>query len=784
MTGGAGHMQSIHLGDHAGQKQARRGRRKVTRCALQMNRGLIVSGVFLLVGIFFLACVLQRPLGSPSQARFLASSGSTAGNVGADSFAGAPSVVTAQPTLDQVDNSVFSRPPHSAGEANNIVLSMLLCCYLFSIALMLAALVLDSSERKRRRERAMVPEESLPCAIAEQYSMDELYLGLRCSQDFAYRSKRMTLGSFFIHYLRALPGALVRQHLWLSFVVRALPTFSRTKRGLLIVFQVHVCMLAAGIYINVVEHDLPPPSYAITSCSDSSSCFPTFPLALIFAVISYPVFRFAVYEQLRLTCFSSQTHAPAPETFPLDVRKFAYIEPKSATESFFCLRNRHERMQSMSAQARTLVHRLMRALWDSIHPSISSFRFYSPTTSCWILSGIAGFILLTLIYISVFTLYLRAAAAQQWVALTLFAFVLMNVFCDPMWIFFREVLWCAFVADLSQNWCFTAHALAHNVQYRDVSRQVENTFFRTMRTVGASRIQNWWRRRSEWDFAKQEETAAIVKIQAKRKQMLIQRQYEKNRRWCLKLELLECSELLEVELGVQMSPFVRFQCDTGNPNKYQSAVAWNENQFPKFNDTFWFDIKDSNAMDVTVWSKDLSKDEFVGRANFDFESLKANEKNSVHYLKLPLYDVQIGEKTGVKDKGNVEHRGYVSLRLVFLDPMKDICGNKGDLTWMMPKHRMALAMGKLGGDVKMGKMLGRINAVRTVAAAVGPMPSLPPPKPPVRPGDARLPGRADLSARPNDRVSLTPEERRRGIQAPAVQVDLPNAMPHPPESLR
>jgi len=259
------------------------------------------------------------------------------------------------------------------------------------------------------------------------------------------------------------------------------------------------------------------------------------------------------------------------------------------------------------------------------------------------------------------------------------------------------------VSAIAQNWGFSAHALSASLRYKDVVRQVNHLFFEVVRTVASMRIQRWWRAVLDMYKAIHEQTAGAIKIQAMRKKMIQQRQYVKNRMWCMKIDIHGCEALQEVELGEMMSPFVRLQCDIGNPTVMQTKEAWNQHQNPKFNAHFYVDIKDSKAMYVTVWSKDLSQEEFVGRGYFEFDDLKASHKVLGQRLKLPLYDIQIGE---TPSKG-CKLMGYCLLKVTFLDPLKEQCG---DNKWMLPTHRMQFALSKVGGRLRVGQMLGAFSA--------------------------------------------------------------------------
>jgi hypothetical protein len=684
------------------------------------------------------------------------------------------SSATSEPTVDEVNNPFFSRVPNSEGQAEPSVYYAVAGLYGLCACLMLVAWNLDYAEKRRRKERAIVPEESVPCAIAEQYYLDEQFVALRSSQDFSHRKRRMTFCSFLLHYMKRFPGALSRQHLCLSFMVRAIPTFTRAKRGMLIIFQLHICLAISALLFNYLEHSEPMGKYEMLSCSgaSSSSCVATLPLAIQAAIVIYPIFRFVGFRQMRFTCFVSQNH-PSSSRFPLNVRKFAFIPPKSLKESLLCMRNAYERRQAAVIHARSLVHRFVHILWNGTQPSIKDLRFYSPLGSWIIFLCMVGFMVFTLIYITSYTAYLESDVVFHWVAFALTMFFFSIFFLEPISIFSTEILWSSLVSVIAQHWGFSAHALSASLRYKDVVRQVNHLFFEVVRTVASMRIQRWWRAVLDMYKAIHEQTASAIKIQAMRKKMIQQKKYVKNRMWCMRLDIQGCEALEEVELGEMMSPFVRLQCDIGNPTLMQTKEAWNAHQNPKFHEHFYVDIKESKAMYVTVWSKDLSREEFVGRGYFEFDDMKVGLRTGGQKLKLPLFNIQIGEKPSEDCK----LCGYCLLKVSFLDPLKEQCG---DNKWMLPKHRMQFALSKVGGRLRVGQMLGAFSAPGKVSmkqlislknqdqegaaeegAAVPPSggsgrPAAPPPGPP----GAAAPGRNPLPPPPGgpgaSQMSATP----------------------------
>jgi len=617
------------------------------------------------------------------------------------------------PTIDEVDNVILSRPPHSLQETSSIVYASTAALYMLCAIILLVAANLDASERRRRRARAIVPEESVPCAIAEQYFLDEHLVNMRSSQDLEIRKQRKGFFSFLLHYGVLYPDILARQHLFVSLLVQAVPTFTRTKRGILIVIQLHLCMLTAAFAYNVLEHDKPNGVYEMLSCSGelaTKTCTATLPMSLLAGVVAYPVFRFVACRQMRLTCFASQSH-PSSSQFPLNVRKFARIPAKSAWESVFCMRNAHERRQVQVLQQRSFAHRVMQMLWRTIQPSAKDLRFYSVFTSWCILLAMLTFIGLTLFYVIMFTAYLDDEVVYHWLAWTLTMFFSSIFVLEPLQIFFVEVFWCALVANFAQRWSFGAHALAGTTRYKDQIRTVDQLFIKDVRAVAATRVQRWWVAVLDMYRAINEQTSATVNFQAISKKNIHHTKYTKERKWCLKLEVQDCYDLEQVHDADLMSPFIKLQCDVGNPHVQQTKVAWDDHKRASFNEHFFVDIKEAQSMYVSVWSKTPSADEFIGRGYFEFSELKNSVRNKAdgQDIKVTLHDIEHGEARSRMKKA----RGTVNLHVKFLDPAQERTCDDGDAeetSWMLPKHRMQFALSKMGGRIKVSKMLGGLGA--------------------------------------------------------------------------
>lgn len=594
--------------------------------------------------------------------------------------------------------------------------------YVLCAIVVLVAANLDSSERKRRRARAIVPEESVPCAIAEQYYLDEYLVNLRSSQDFEARKSRKGFFTFLVHYGTLFPDMLSRQHLCFSILVQAVPTFTRVKRAILVVVQLHVCMLTAAVALNVLEHDKPNAKYELLTCSGqltTSTCTSTLPLSLLAAAVGYPAFSFLACRQMRLTCFSSQHH-PSSSAFPLNVRKFARIPPKSPFESICCMRNQYERRQVAMLGLRSVAHRVVMMLWRSTQPSAKDLRFYSVFTSWCILLTMIAFNVFTLFYIISYAAFLQEEVVYHWLVWTLTMFFSSVFIFEPMQIMFVEVFWCALIANLAQRWNFGAHALAGTTRFKDVVRTCEQKFIKDIRICAATRIQRWWLAVLDMYRAINEHTAVQPNFQAIKGKTVGAKKYIKERKWCLKVEVQECYDLEQVQLEDLMSPFVKLQCDIGNPTALQTKVMWDAHKKAKFNEVFFIDVKESQALYLSMWSKTPTSDEFIGRGYFDFKSVKLADRDRPQgqELTIPLHDIEHGEhRTRMK-----KQRGFINIRVKFLDPAAELTVDENssldETEWMLPKHRMQFALTKMGGRMPLSKMLGGLGAPMLQPVAV------------------------------------------------------------------
>lgn len=403
-----------------------------------------------------------------------------------------------------------------------------------------------------------------------------------------------------------------------------------------------------------------------------------------------------------MTCLTSQKH-PSSSRFPLAVRKFGQVDGKSSFQSFLCMRNAHERYQARIINGRSRAHRFVSLLHQTTQSSAFTLRFYSQLFSCLLLCLLLAIIGVTLAYVLSYTAYLGEAAVYHWLVWTLTMFFVCILIFEPLLLLWTEVIWCSIIESWAQNWGFGVSALSATAKYKLAAASVDAGFVGELRKLGADRVQRWWRAVLDTKRAIQDQTAAAIKIQAMRKKMIHQKKYVKERKWCMVVDVKDCGDLAEVQLTELMSPFLRLQCDTGNPTVMQTKVLWDLGQFVRIDESFFVDIKESNGLYVSVWSKGLKGEEFVGRGYFEFSEFKNGEKGQEgqgHNLKLALHDIQHGEIPRPTNKS----LGYVNLRIRFLDPLKEskeISDNGEAPDWMLPKHQVMFQMGQMGGQLKM-----------------------------------------------------------------------------------
>mmetsp|Transcript_30103 Transcript_30103/g.79327 ORF Transcript_30103/g.79327 Transcript_30103/m.79327 type:complete len:1187 (-) Transcript_30103:141-3701(-) len=635
----------------------------------------------------------------------------------------------AEPTLDEVDSVLFSRPPYSEQSRSMLVYYSVSGMYVLCALILLIGANLDAAERRRRLARAIVPQEfvshrffccrvtmpqeNVPCEITEQYYLDGRLLALRSADEVAGRKQRIGLLGYILRNAGDFMEVLLREHLAFSFLPKAIPTFTRVKRAGLMVVQLHLCMLIGAMVFNIREHTAPMGRYEVLTCGSAlaTDCFATAPAAFLAAIVACPLFRFAVFQHTRLTCFVSQSH-PSTSHFPLGMRKFASLAPRSLFESLLCMRNGYERQKARVAQSRSLVHRAVHVLWQTTRSSIRDLRFYSPVVSWLLSSAMLAFVGGAAAYVLLFTVFLKDVVVYHWLVWISVMLASWVIVLEPLLLFWTQVLWCSLVEATAQRWGYGSHALAATTKYKDIVREVDEVVVAGLRNVASVRIQRWWLGMLDMHRHINEQTAAAIKIQSVRKKMSQKKKFLKERKWCMRVDVLDCGDFEEVFGMEEMSPFIRLKCDVGNPNVSETKIAWNVGPSATFNETFFVDIKESNAMHVEAWCKGLTMEEFVGRGSFDFNSLKSKEENADwpdgHTLKIELWKGGPQEHSP-RPRGSMA--GHVNLRVTFLDPLKEQCGSDGQEDWMLPKNRMKFALSKMGpgGRLKVGKMLGSLT---------------------------------------------------------------------------
>lgn len=610
------------------------------------------------------------------------------------------------PSLDVEENVLFSQVE---ARTSSTVVYFVVAIYVGCALLLVVAVNLDYAERHFRRQRALVPEESVPCQLVEQYNLTEQTAMLR-RQEWPYRKKRMRLCDFALERLTEFLEHLTRQHTLLSFTARAIPSFTRLKRAYVMIVHLHICMLTAALTLNVLEFEKPQGKYEIFSCDGqpvTSNCTATLPWSVLSALVLYPIFRFLVHRQVRFSCCGSQGHPRSKGT--LDVRKFASVPAKSVWEAVCCMRSLRERREAEVLACRSRAHRVVTFLSRATNASIDDLRFHDVAVSWCVITVNFVTVTFTLFYVLCFTAYLSDTVVYHWAAWVLVMFSSATFVLEPVSVFWWSVVWSTVVSTLAQRWGIGVFAQTCDHRWRDVDRRFASTFLRKARLCAVTRVQRWWRAVLDLNAMMDEQQHAAVRIQALGRKAKQQKLYTMERRWCLKVTVLDCEELAPVELMDVMSPFVRLQCDVGNPYVRRTDVHWDSGNTAVFNETFFFDVKEARKLYVSAWSQGLMSEEFVGRAFIDIENLKRNTgKVGLSDVQLTLRDIVHGDSCAGSG-GMSSSRGRVNLQVSLLDPLKDACGGEGN-DWMMPKHRMQLALSQVGGHVRLGRVLGSLPA--------------------------------------------------------------------------
>mmetsp|Transcript_44880 Transcript_44880/g.120152 ORF Transcript_44880/g.120152 Transcript_44880/m.120152 type:complete len:872 (+) Transcript_44880:42-2657(+) len=627
---------------------------------------------------------------------------------------------------------MFSHPPYDSLRINQTVYFSLCSIYAFCAFTLIVGCNFDSHETRRRVARGIVPRElipvgfgrcswlvpqySVPSEVSEQYYIDEKLLQSRSADSLARRLEKRSLLGYLWWYVTQFPEVVSKEHLALSVLVSAIPAFSRLKRCFLIVLHLHICMLAGALLINYRENRNPYGVYEVFSCKPGGEdCMTTVPLAVAAAAAFVPAFRILFRTPLRLTCLVPLGH-PCTSQFPLGPRKFAATPGRSAWDVLLCRRTPREQEVRRVELQRSLARRVLRLLWRATLPSVNCRHFYGVALSWLVLLFQVALAAAAALYVLTFTLYLEDAAVYHWLVWTITMHFSAILLIEPLWIFSIEVIWRAVVADVAQHWGIGDHALASSTRYRRVVEEVELRVLRKLRVAGAIRIQRWWAAVLEMHIAIHQQNAVAIKVQARVRRNAQLTRYIKERKWCLKVDVLDATDLHIVTPNGLQSPLVCLQCEGVNPRTMTTKVSWNTGSCGTFNETFLIDILDSRSLYVSVWSKDVNREDFIGRGCFDFDGLRSGRKGSTdtHLLRVDLFDIQHGQPLPHEGKP----LGHVKLRVHFLDPLVDACGEDGQTDWMLPSNRMQFSQAKHGegGRLDAARLLGTlVPASETVA---------------------------------------------------------------------
>lgn len=638
---------------------------------------------------------------------------------------GASVTDTQELAIDELDRWMFSRPPYDSLQSNQTVYFSLVGIYALCAFTLIVGYNLDSNETRRRVARGIVPRElmpvglgfcnwlvplhSVPSEVSEQYYIDEKLLQLRGADSLARRLTKRGLWSYLWWYAKQFPENVSKEHLALSVFVCTIPAFSRLKRCFLIVLHFHICMLVGALVINYRENRNTYGTYEVFSCKPGSAdCMTTIPLAVAAAAAFVPVFRVFFHAPLRLTCLVPLGH-PCTSQFPLGRRKFAATPRRSVWDFLLCRRTAREQDVRRVEYQRSLARRVLRLLWRATLPSVNCRHFYGMWLSLFILLCATALAAAAALYVLTFTLYLENAAVYHWLAWTITMHFSAILLIEPVWIFSIQVLWRAVVADVSQYWGIGANALASSTRYRRVVEEVELSVLHKLRVIGTIRIQRWWAAVLEMHVAIHQQNAVAIKVQARAKRNAQLNRYIKERKWCLKVDVLDATDLNVVVANGLQSPLVCLQCEGVNPRTMKTKVSWNTGSCGTFNETFHIDILDSRSLYVSVWSQDVNREDFIGRGCFDFDALKSGRKGDtdVHLLRVDLFDIQHGQPLPQEGKP----LGHVKLRVQFLDPLVHPCGEDGQTDWMLPSNRMQFSQAKHGEG-------GRLDAARLLGSLV------------------------------------------------------------------
>ncbi|CEL92222.1 unnamed protein product [Vitrella brassicaformis CCMP3155] len=502
--------------------------------------------------------------------------------------------------------------------------------------------------------------------------------------------KPISSSGYFSIQLKSFLSFFLNHHLFLSLFSASLPAFSRIKRTFYACWVLHMCCLLAGIVVNYHELSL--------DSGESHDMLATVQGSVYAAIVLYPFYRYFLYL-LRHTYYHELNPLFRPEFPPLNIRKFAHIPDKTFLEWVLCMRNAHERRLVWVFQQRGLSHRFWTVLWRSIRSTLtgSIYKRYGRLTSFLLLLTLLISAGLATAYLLEVTGRLPSDVIQYWAVGLVTVFVVLVFVLEPLSLFFWHVIYTSWVraGARKHQFAYCGRELVGLPQNIELAKVADNNVFKRAEEVAARRLQRLWRSKSASWVDRGEKVRSVTKIQAARRRTIAQRKYARDRLWHMDIEVFACKKLRMVALEGLMNPFVRFACDKGNPETYETDVDWEANQNPKFkaNNRFKIDIKDAALLWVSVWNRTIHTDDFIGRATLVFDEYKSKKQRTTD-LWIPLYDRIQEDPSAVTDKaserplGNLS--GEVHIRFTFKDPLKEDCG---DDSWMLPKHKILLQKG-------------------------------------------------------------------------------------------
>eukprot|EP00928_Gymnodinium_smaydae_P054870 TRINITY_DN38567_c0_g1_i1.p1 TRINITY_DN38567_c0_g1~~TRINITY_DN38567_c0_g1_i1.p1 ORF type:complete len:739 (-),score=84.91 TRINITY_DN38567_c0_g1_i1:320-2536(-) len=588
--------------------------------------------------------------------------------------------------------ALFSLPPSSSNRRSIDFMYIMGGLYGACALLLLAALLADRALR-RRLPWAL---RSLPGALAV-----ESELGRRrreTLEDASSGVERSSFLRFLRRFMRGYGQALLQHHLLLSTCARTIPTFSRSSRAVATILQLHLCILTAAMWVNVLEHTKPQGRYVMGDASTcDGTCEDTRHWIAISAIVMTPLFRFVILRRLRFACLLPHGHA-CSSPFPLHIQKFASkpIRSRGRSSSF-------QRKASAPTEPKSFFSPLVRYLWYSTQPFVDAKQFHSSFSSTAILF-LAYFIILgAAAYCIMFTAFLPSDSLHHCFTWGAVMFALSVCIFEPVIIFWTTIVWPALVQFLAQFHQLGRRSICTRFQKLLIDYYAE--YIANVQEEASTCIKHWWRVtlpiQKEW----RAQVRAARFIQAVQRRFSCQRQYLWDRSWCMKVEVESCVNLQHVVLDRVMSPYVRLECDSGNSNVHLTEVMWDAGPNATFSDSCLFDVKDVSTFYLSVWSTGgLQADEFVGRGSVKLDVVKRRQKERGDIpVGVTLYDVQHGVTPAVDAKS----RGIVNLRLSFIDPLREKTGPDGpeEFAWMLHRHKMRFVAIQTGCDQRLSVAL-------------------------------------------------------------------------------